>query len=150
MDWKIEKATAVDAPQMQACVTAAYAPYIPRIGAKPAPMLDNYTAIITQHSAWVIRHNGRVIALLVLIDKPEMILLDNIAVHPDHQGKKIGKQLMAFAEEQARARGYQAIQLYTHELMHENQAIYRKIGYTEFARKQEKGLARIYMKKTLI
>jgi len=148
--FKIEKATAVDAPQITQCVQDAYQHYVAQIGSPPGPMLDDYAAMITEHGVWVIRDNGRIAALLVLIDQPEMMLLDNVAVHPDYQGRKLGKRLMAFAEEVARERGYGAIQLYTHEMMATNRAIYAKIGYVEFARKREKGLNRVYMKKQLL
>lgn len=147
--FEIEKATAVDAPQIAACVEAAYQHYIARMGMPPGPMLDDYGDMISDHHVWVVKDNGRVIALLVLIDKPDMMLLDNVAVHPDYQGKRLGKKLVSFAEDQAKQRGYLAIQLYTHELMTENQAIYTKMGYAEFTRKREKGFDRVYMKKAI-
>ena len=147
--YQIEKATADDAPQITACVQAAYQHYIKTLGVKPGPMLDDYAEMVADHSVWVMRDNGRVIALLVLIDKPEMMLLDNVAVHPDYQGLKLGKRFMAYAEEIGKEREYTAIQLYTHEHMIKNQQIYAKLGYVEFARIHEKGLNRVYMKKPL-
>ena len=45
--------------------------------------------------------------------------------------------------------GYDSIYLYTQEIMTENQALYERIGYVEYARRHEIGLDRIYMRKQL-
>ena len=79
-----------------------------------------------------------------------MLLLDNVAVRPTYQGQGIGGILIDFAEDEATRRGYQSIQLYTHELMVENQAIYGKRGYEIFDRRVELGLRRAYMQKALL
>ena len=56
---------------------------------------------------------------------------------------------MAFAEEEARRRGHRVIELYTNEVMVENIALYRRLGYVETGRKQVAGYDRVYMRKTL-
>ena len=58
--------------------------------------------------------------------------------------------LLELAESQARMAGYRSVYLYTHEKMTENLELYAKIGYVEFARRIEKGFARVYMRKQLI
>jgi ribosomal protein S18 acetylase RimI-like enzyme len=75
--------------------------------------------------------------------------LDNIAVEPSHQRKGIGHALLQFAETEARSQGYLEIHLYTNVVMIENQSLYAKFGYVEYARRDELGFSRIYMKKTL-
>jgi hypothetical protein len=52
-------------------------------------------------------------------------------------------------EDKARESGYDSIYLYTQEIMIENQALYARIGYTEYARRHEVGLDRVYMRKQL-
>ncbi len=79
----------------------------------------------------------------------EGFLLDNIAVLPDWQGKGHGRALIEFAESEARRRGWQELRLYTHALMTENIALYRRIGFTETRRVSEMGYDRIYMTKRL-
>ena len=76
-------------------------------------------------------------------------LLDNIAVLPECQGKGHGRVLIEFAEAEARRRGFQEIHLYTHALMTENIALYRRIGFVETRRVSEKGYDRVYMTKRL-
>ncbi len=145
----IRRAKLKDVDQVTACVTIAYQPYLTRIGQPPGPMLDNYAEVIKNHAVWVIEDGESIVGLIVLIDKEEELLLDNIAVRPDYQGRGIGGRLMRFVEKQANKQGFKTIILYTHEKMVENIAMYQKLGYVETERRFERGLHRVYMKKTL-
>ena len=89
----------------------------------------------------------QIVGALVLCVKEEGFLLDVIAVEPSWQGKGIGGMLLKFAEAEAQRQGYKSIYLYTHEKMTENQILYSKIGYVEYDRRFESGLARVYMRK---
>ena len=145
----IVRAQLADAPQVASCVEAAYQHYIARIGKPPGPMLDDYVKIISQHLVWIIKHEGQVVGLIVLMEKEGGMLLDNVAVHPAYQGQGVGRRLMAFAEREARQRGFDDLHLYTHEKMSENLKIYEKLGFVETERRSESGYERIYMKKSL-
>ena len=145
----IRAAVPADLPAIAAIVEAAYSPYIARMGKKPGPMLDDYAARIRDGEATVLEAEGRVLGLLVLIDQPEALLLDNVAVAEAAQGRGIGKRLVEHAEAEARRRGYRAIALYTHETMTENVAIYTKLGYRETGRGEQAGYARVFMRKEL-
>jgi len=143
-------ATVSDAPAMQACVAAAYEIYIPRLGKPPGPMLDDYVEIVREHQAFVVELDGAVAAVLVLMAREEGLLLDNIAVDPVYQGRGLGKLLMAFTEAEARRQGYGRVVLYTNEVMSENLELYRRLGYVETGRREERGYRRVYMGKMLI
>jgi ribosomal protein S18 acetylase RimI-like enzyme len=119
------------------------------MGKRPGPMLDNYDRVVREHRVSVLEDEGAIVAASVLIVEPDRALLDNVAVLPQFQGRGLGRQLVAHAEAEAQRLGYKAIELYTHELMHENIALYKQLGYREFARKTEKGYNRVYMRKTL-
>lgn len=134
---------------IRAVVEAAYGHYVARIGKAPGPMLDDYARRIADGQAWVMEDAGRVVGLLVLEEQADAFLLDNIAVLPESQGSGHGRALMAFAEAEARRRGWREIRLYTHALMTENQALYRRLGYVETGRATEKGFDRVYMAKAL-
>ena len=54
------------------------------------------------------------------------------------------------AAAEAKRAGYDSIYLYTHETMVENLAGYAKIGYVQYDRRVEAGLARVYMRKKLL
>jgi GNAT superfamily N-acetyltransferase len=130
-------------------VVAAYRHYIPRIGKPPGPMLDDYEQRIAAGQTWVLDEAGRIVGILVLEETPPGFLLDNIAVLPAFHGKGFGRVLIEFAEAEARRRGFADIHLYTHALMHENIALYQRIGFVETHRVSEKGYARVYMTKRL-
>ncbi len=79
----------------------------------------------------------------------EGFLLDNVAVAPAHQGRGLGRFLLAFAEEEALRQGFDSIYLYAQEVMTENIALYESIGYEEYARRREHDLPRVYLRKRL-
>ena len=152
MKIEIRSATPADAAKITACVEAAYQHYVERMGKKPGPMLDDYAALIRDHHVFVATSSGDdlLAGLLVLIEQPDTILLDNVAVHPKFQGVGLGKSFMQQAEHETKRLGYSSIILYTHELMTENQAIYKKLGYAETHRIEEKGFKRVYMRKNIV
>ncbi len=138
-----------DASAVAACVNAAYRNYVERIGRPPGPMTEDYAKVIRERRVTVAESCGRIIGVLVLAVTDEGFLLENVAVDPSHHGKGLGKILIEFAEAEARREGFRSIYLYTHEKMSENRALYAKIGYVEFDRRTEKGLVRVYMRKSL-
>jgi len=138
-----------DLAAVQALVQAAYAHYVPRIGAVPGPLRDDYAALIRDRRVHVIGPAGALRAVLVLIPQADAMLLDNVAVAPGAQGQGHGRRMLQFAEQMARQAGYRTIRLYTQEQMVENLALYARIGYRETHRAHEIGLARVYMAKAL-
>jgi ribosomal protein S18 acetylase RimI-like enzyme len=145
----IRLAMAQEADTIRDIVDAAYRDYIPRIGKPPGPMLDDYVRRVAKGEAWVLEDAGRIVGILVLEQTDESFLLDNVAVAPHAQGGGYGRMLIAFAEAEGRRRGYREIRLYTHALMTENQALYRRLGFAETGRITEKGFDRVYMTKQL-
>lgn len=146
---KLRAAASDDAAAVAACVDAAYRHYIARIGKPPGPMLDDYAEVLRTHRCFVIEDGATIVALAVLVVEPERALLDNVAVLPAWQGRGLGRQLIAHVEDEARRLGFATLELYTHELMTENHALYQRLGYEEFARRTEKGFKRVYMRKNL-
>lgn len=147
LSYFLRPARAADAEAIASVVDAAYSPYIPRIGRKPGPMLEDYSKVIEERQVTVAERDGMVVGVLVLASTNEGFLLDNVAVHPEHRG--IGKALLQYAESEGRRQGFPSMYLYTHEQMTENQALYSKIGYIEYDRRIENGFPRIYMRKSL-
>jgi len=136
-------------PVIGQIVEQAYRHYIPRIGKPPGPMLDDYSARISEGVVWVIEEGAAISGTIVLLPRPDYLLLDNIAVAPARQGSGLGRLLLAFAESEAVRRGYREIHLYTHRTMTENQDLYAAIGYEETGRGTEAGYERVFMRKRL-
>jgi ribosomal protein S18 acetylase RimI-like enzyme len=145
----IRRAEAPDVADIARIVDAAYAHYVPRIGRKPAPMLDDHAARVRDGEAWVAQEDGAVAGVLVLIDEPDHVLLDNIAVDPARRGTGIGRALLRFTEAEARRRGYAEVRLYTNAKMTENIALYARIGYRETGRSGQSGFDRVFLAKSL-
>ena len=146
---ELRAATAADADGIAACVRAAYSHYIERIGKPPGPMLDDYHQVVRDHRVFVVEDGGGIIGALVLVDKEDGLLFDNIAVLPSRQGEGIGRRLMQHAESEAHRLGHRHLDLYTHEMMTENIAMYERIGYVEVERRTERGFPRVYMRKLI-
>ena len=145
----IRKATEADRAAVEEIVRLAYDGYVSRMGRRPGPMDDDYAALIEAGLVEVLVDEERIRGLLVLIPEDGLMLLNNIAVHPDARGKGLGRLLLEQAERRAREANCIAIRLYTHETMTENIALYSRIGYCETHRATEKGLARVFMTKPL-
>lgn len=127
-------ATPADAPAVAALVDAAYRHYIPRIGGPPGPMQADYQQVLRDRTVILAEAGGRLAGLIVLHDEPDELVLENIAVDPQRQGSGLGGTLLDLAESTAQSAGHPSIRLYTHHLMTENIAFYRRRGYMEYPR----------------
>ena len=146
-----------DLVAIQTIAEAAYRPYVARNGLEPAPLHEDYAARIADGQLWLLLEeiapggpaHERPCGFLVLIEKDDHLLLDNIAVDPAAHGRGHGRALLDFAEGYAKWARLPAIRLYTQEIMVENIAIYCRRGYVETHRATEHGLPRIHMEKRL-
>jgi GNAT superfamily N-acetyltransferase len=145
----IRQALPEDAAAVTACVRAAYAVYVDRIGREPAPMAADYTALIAAAAVWVAADGGAVSGVLVLHEQPPAMLVENVAVLPERQGHGLGRELLEFAEGRARRAGLAELVLYTNERMTENLSFYPALGYVETGRGMQDGFARVFYRKTL-
>ena len=143
------RATEADLIDIEALVSSAYEKYIVRIGRKPKPMVADYRNALANHELWVLERDQSLIAVLELISNPGHLLIENIAVSPRCQGSGIGRQLMLFAESEAKRLGYREIRLYTNERFTENIPIYSKLGYRETRREQLPEALVIHMAKAV-
>ena len=146
----VERAKAQDAPAIKRMVDAAYSKYIERIGKLPAPMTTDYNKLVETQNVYVLRVGGSMIGSILLSMDGESVKVNNLVVDPPAQGRGYGRLLMDYAEDMARAQGLAAVTLFTNEKMHENIALYTKIGFTETGRKTEDGYNRVFFRKNLV
>jgi ribosomal protein S18 acetylase RimI-like enzyme len=144
---ELRQASEADLPSIQHVIAAAYDKYLTRMDKPPAPLLRDYREAVEAGAVWVT--GSPVTGLISLTQTDDVILIENVAVHPDLQGNGLGRRLMEFAEEHARKHGIRRLALYTNEVMTENQAIYARLGYRVIDRRAEDGYRRIYMEKIL-
>jgi ribosomal protein S18 acetylase RimI-like enzyme len=141
----LRPATSADVPAIAALVAAAYGHYVERIGGPPRPMTDDYAEVVRTQRVTVADTGGELVGVLVLDVTDEGFTVENVAVHPDHRGTGLGRTLLRLAETEAARAGFDAVHLYTHELMTENLALYSRIGYVEYDRRHP----RVFMRKRL-
>ena len=145
----IRPARADDAPDIAAIAGRAYAGYVERIGRRPAPMDADYEALVAAGRVFVCDAGGAVAAFVVLVPRDDHLLVENVGVDPERQGRGLGRSLLAFAEAEARRLGLDVLRLYTNEAMVENIALYRRLGWQETARRSDGGFARVFFERLL-
>lgn len=138
-----------DVGALEAIVERAYGGYVERIGVRPAPLRADYSDQVRRGIVSVLELDGEIAGLLVLVEMPDHMLVENVAVDPDRQGEGLGRVLLEHAEERARTAGLPEMRLYTHSKMTENRAIYAHLGYSETARRDEEGFDRVFLVKAL-
>jgi len=147
----IRLAQAPDEADVVGCVRAAYTPHIARIGREPGPMSADYADLIARGLVYVLQPDAgaTIVGVVVLRQEGQTLWIDNVAVRPEYQHHGLGRQMLAFAEEQARAADSLDVQLYANEVMTENIALYERFGYRETQRRAHRGFQRVFMRKEL-
>lgn len=145
----LRQASAEDVPAITACVLRAYAKYASRIAYPPKPVLADYATVVRETPTWVLEQDGQCVGVLVLVPEADQLLIENVAVDPAYQGRGLGRQLLDFAEAEARRLGLPEVRLYTNALMTENQSLYRARGYVETERRAFDGREAVFMCKRL-
>lgn len=147
--YSFRRARPSDAPAVTALVHEAYRHYVEHTAITPRPVTDDYQQVIRDYQVTVAEQDAAIAGVIVLRITGEGFLIDNVAVHPAHRGRGLGRALLDLAEGEARRAGFGSVYLYTHEKMTENQALYSRIGYAEYDRRPRDGFSLIYMRKNL-
>jgi ribosomal protein S18 acetylase RimI-like enzyme len=154
----IRLARAEDQAAVEACVADAYEKYRPMINRTPGPMLDDYAAFIAAGFVDVVERPGgtgepEIVGLMVSFPEPhhdpEHIEIETLAVLEKCQGEGIGRLLLALAEERVREHGIQWARLYTNEVMTDNYAWYKRAGFVDYERRNDRGYNRIFFEKQI-
>ncbi len=149
MSTRIGPACAADAPAVAQLARRAFAPYTHMIGRDPAPMHADYAGLVAAGHVHVARHPAKVVGFIVFRAQLPHMMLDIVAVAPDHARRGLGRALIGFCEARAQADGLAAVRLYTNAAMHENLTFYQALGYHVHDRAMEDGFNRVYLEKRL-
>lgn len=151
LTFPIRPAMPADVPAIERLIHEAFAGYVPRLGgAWPAPMREDYASLVARGVVEVLDDQRGLAGTLVLVAKADHLLLDTIAIRPERRGSGLGRRLFQHAEERARLSGLREMRLYTAEVMVENIAMYRRCGWVEYDRAAPNGIARVYMRKSIV
>jgi ribosomal protein S18 acetylase RimI-like enzyme len=146
----LRRATAADAAAVRALTLTAYAKWVPVVGCEPLPMRADYDRAVIRHVVDLLEEGGNLCALIEMAPADGHLLIVNIAVRPDRQGRGLGDKLLEHAERFARSLGLDEIQLYTNARMISNLGFYGRRGYREFRRGETApGLVAVFMRKKL-
>jgi len=107
----------------------AYAKWVPVTPRKPRPMTADYARAVIEHRFDCLWSGDHLVGVIETTPEEGALLIVNVAVDPDWQGKGLGVKLMRHAEDLAGAMGLPATRLYTNKLMVENIALYEALGY---------------------
>ena len=128
------RAAAADAGAVLALTRLAYAKWVPLIGREPKPMTVDYERAIAEHIVDLCEDGGELLASIEMIPEVDCLLVENIAVRPDQQGRGIGSKLLHHAESLAGSLGFGQVRLYTNAAFQSNLHFYIRRGYREFQR----------------
>lgn len=135
--WTLRRAEPGDVDGLASCLDAAYARYQDRIADLP-PMSKDCAGEIVRNQVWLAILNDRIVGALVLTPGDGFMKLANLAVRPEHNGKGIGRALVALSENEAASQGFGEMRLNTHVAMPENVGIYSRLGWKEVSTKGNK------------
>jgi GNAT superfamily N-acetyltransferase len=149
------RATAADAGLVRDITRAAYAKWVPVIGREPKPMTADYDNAIANHIIDLLEEDGQPIALIEVIPQPAPspghLLIENIAVLPEHHNAGLGGILLERSHEIAHSLGLNELRLYTNGKFTSNIDFYARRGFEIFLRELHPALGEaVHMKKHIM
>ena len=145
----IRRATADDAEAVRDLTRRAYGKWVAVLGREPQPMTADHLQAIRRNRVDVVMEVDRIVALVHTVDRPDDLLVENLAVDPDRQRRGLGDVLLGLAEAIAAASGKPAVRLYTNSLMAGNVGFYAARGYRVEGEEPFGAGTRVHMVKAL-
>jgi ribosomal protein S18 acetylase RimI-like enzyme len=125
----LRRAGMADVVAVAALQFAAYAKNRALLGVEPLPLRADYGKILADYETWLAESADGLDGVLILEPRTDDLLIWSIATAPRLHGRGLGRRLLAFAEERARAHGFSIVRLYTGEKLAGNIAWYERHGF---------------------
>ena len=125
----VRTAVAADASAVRTLTKAAYNKWVAVLGRAPLPMLADYESAVINHQIDLLFTGNVLVGLIEMVFERDHLMIENLAIDPDHQRKGNGKYLLQHAQGVACAKNMNVIHLLTNKLMTENVQLYLKNGY---------------------
>jgi len=148
-DLRFRRAEAADAAAVRTLTRAAYARWCPVIGREPKPMTADYDAAVRDHLIDLALEDGRLVALIEMIPRADHLLVENVAVSPEAQGRGLGRLLMQRAERRAAALALPQVRLYTNKAFDVNLRFYEALSYGVDREEPFKGGIVVHLSKAI-
>lgn len=132
-DIHITRASPADSQAIHDCFDAAFRPYATSIEGFP-DVTDGLLEAIEAGEVFVVKKEGLVLGAMTLMLGEGFVKLGIVAVDPEQNGRGLGRKLINFATEHARALGVREMRLRTHVLMPQNVDLYEHLGWHETGR----------------
>lgn len=136
-----------DAPAVAELVREAYAKWLPITARPPLPMTVDYGEALKAHRFDLLFAESRLAALIETTPQDGDLLIVNVAVRPDQQGRGLGVRMMRLAEDLAAEAGLAGLRLYTNKLFAENIRLYASLGYAVEREEALNGGVAVHMRK---
>lgn len=118
-----------DVEQIRALTLRAYQKWVAITPRKPRPMTVDYSESIKTNRFDLLFDGDALVGLIETVRQDDELMIVNVAVEPDHQGRGFGVRLMKHAEMLARSASLRRTRLYTNKLMTTNISLYERLGY---------------------
>jgi len=132
----LRRATAHDLETVARISAQAYtAAYLPVVGRAPKPATEDYAPWIASNDVWLLEAAGEVRGVIVLERRADHLYIYSIAIEPKFQGHGHARELLRFADQEAKAMGVDTVRLHTNPRIAGNVMLYRRNGYVETGRR---------------
>ncbi len=120
----------VDSEAIRLCIARAYASALSDIADLP-DVTSGIEQDIAAHNVIVATERQHLLGVIIFDETPDAVMIFNLAVIPEAQGRRVARRLLDLAESHARDQKREFLRLKTHKLMQDTRSVYRHLGWAE-------------------
>lgn len=136
MTAQLRLAKAEQIAHIRPLIFSAFSPVADRMN-QPIPddAWSNLGTYVEQRNLYILKEEqDGIVGVICFSEGKDHLYIDTLAVHPDHQGRRLGTMLLRDAEMIAESRGHPYLRLHTPEVMDDLLGFYAQQGFTETKR----------------